>query len=65
MVVNQLQVHIIGKGAKQWFTLPDQHRDNGQDEPVHHCGPQEVLNGHAAIQIDVLESALKQSGDDL
>src|SRR5213592_1103728 len=54
---DMLQGDIAAKRAKEWDAGANEHRNTGDNEALNEASLQELLNGDAAIHIDMLDAA--------
>jgi hypothetical protein len=57
------EMDVARQGAEEGDAVSDEHRDARDDEAVNEARAQKLLNGDAAVHIDVLDAAGSEFGN--
>ena len=52
-----VQTDVVRESAEQRNSVPDENRDAGDNEALHHAFPQEPLNRDASVYVETVSAA--------
>lgn len=57
------EADVARQGAEEGDAVSNEHRDASDDEALHEASAQKLLNGDAAVHVDVLDAAGSEFGN--
>lgn len=57
------EADVAREGAEEGDSVSNENRDASDDEALHEAGAQKLLNGDAAVHVDVLDAAGSEFGN--